>query len=69
MSDAGDLAQERETSMRDVALEAHRRRLRPPERDSARLCRSCGDAIEEGRRAAVPGTQICAWCARQISRG
>lgn len=68
MSDMADEAQEREQRFRDVALEAHRSRLRAT-KESPHVCVSCGGEIEQERRLAVPGTQVCAFCARQIARG
>lgn len=68
MGDNVDRAQEREQLMRDVALEAHRRRPRPTGQ-SPHVCTSCEGEIEETRRFEVPGTNVCAWCAGQIARG
>lgn len=36
--------------------------------DSATHCYCCGDAIPQGRRAAVPGVQNCAECQSEIER-
>lgn len=30
--------------------------------DSAHTCAECGEAIDERRRAAVPGVQLCVFC-------
>jgi len=69
VSDTADEASEREQLLRDAALKAHQIRSCSPLRESAIHCASCGDEIEEGRRKAVPGTQVCVWCASQITRG
>lgn len=64
--DLADLAQEREERLRAAALSAARRA--PAQRDSARNCISCGEAIPEKRRTAVPGVQTCAFCQSQAER-
>ncbi len=66
MADTGDLAAEREAVIREAALAASRRR-RNATGDSAYFCRSCGERIPDGRREAVPGTNVCGFCARQLS--
>jgi len=61
-----DHAAEREQADRDDALARHRARPRPAG-DSAYSCRSCGERIPEARRQAVPGTNVCGFCARQLT--
>ncbi len=68
MPDTGDLAAEREEGFRAAALAAVRDRPRP-EGDSAYFCCSCGERILDARRDAVPGTNVCGWCARDLAGG
>ncbi|BAE49274.1 TraR/DksA C4-type zinc finger protein [Paramagnetospirillum magneticum] len=66
MADLADLAKEREEANREAALAAFRARARPTG-ESAYFCRSCGERIPDERRAAVPGTNHCTFCAQQIT--
>ena len=65
MADIVDHASERETTDRAAALAAVRDRPRPTGA-SAYLCNSCGERIPDARRAAVPGTNVCGFCARHL---
>ncbi len=68
MPDSGDLAADREAADREAALAAFRSRPRASG-ESARDCFSCGEPIPEPRRKSIPGTNICGFCARQLTRG
>ncbi len=48
----------------DASVEdaVQRARSRLPQGESARNCRSCGAAIPEARRKAVPGVRLCLPC-------
>lgn len=68
MSDAIDLAQEREEEMRaDALAELARRADGHAARISAHYC-ACGESIPEARRLSVPGVQTCIDCQRNIER-
>lgn len=65
MTDLTDITSEREAEINGDALEEHRRH--DPTRgktvaDSATHCGSCGQAISEARRKAVPGAVFCFDC-------
>ncbi|MBI3445623.1 MAG: TraR/DksA C4-type zinc finger protein [Magnetospirillum sp.] len=66
MADASDLATEREDRDREAALAAFRDRRRLVA-ESQVFCLSCGGRIPEARRHAVPGTNVCGFCARQLT--
>ncbi len=51
-----------DASVRD-AVENARRRL--PSGESLTHCEECGDAIPEGRRAAMPGVRYCVPCQQE----
>lgn len=68
MADAGDEASEREERDRQASIAAFRSRPRPSG-ESAYFCRSCGKGIPDERRAAVPGTNVCGFCARHLTGG
>lgn len=67
MADLADIAQGLEERHRSAALA--RLAGRGPERESLHHCTSCGERIEEARRAAVKGCRTCAFCQEQIERG
>ncbi len=62
MTDVIDRACEREEEMRQDALAELARRNRQTACESARFCAGCEVEIPEGRRQAVPGTQLCVDC-------
>jgi len=64
--DIGDLAAEREEGFRAAALAAVRNRPKTAGA-SAYFCHSCGERIPDARREAVPGTNVCGFCARQLT--
>jgi phage/conjugal plasmid C-4 type zinc finger TraR family protein len=68
MADIIDLAQQREEADREAALTAFQNRPRP-KGESAYLCASCGERIDEQRRRAVRGTQFCTFCAQRLDGG
>lgn len=57
--DAIDAACELEQLQREAAIQKHRIDRNAV---SATHCDECGDAIEEDRRRAVPGCQMCSSC-------
>lgn len=57
--DSIDTACELEQLQREAAIQKHRIDRNAV---SATHCDECGDAIEEARRRAVPGCQMCASC-------
>ena len=63
MSDAADRAQE-QLERAQAAFEQQR----PAPAVSAMICADCGEAIEEARRAAVPGCSRCACCQVEYER-
>jgi phage/conjugal plasmid C-4 type zinc finger TraR family protein len=65
MPDVADLASEREDWNREAALDAFRHRPKPSG-ESAYFCNSCGERIPDARRLAVPGTNVCGFCAMQL---
>jgi hypothetical protein len=83
MPDIADLAADREQQLRDDALAAHHRsqRLARASRptadwpglledpDAPAPCALCGEPIPPARVAAVPDTQTCIDCARELERG
>lgn len=83
MPDIADLAADREQQLRDDALAAHQRsqRLARASRptadwpglledpDAPAPCALCGEPIPPARVAAVPDTQTCIDCARELERG
>jgi len=66
MPDFADEAKVREEAELEAALTAFKARPKPSG-ESAYFCRSCGERIEDGRREAVPGTNVCGFCARQLT--
>ena len=66
MADDGDRASAAEQRNRAAALAAVLDRPRSTE-ESAYFCCSCGERIPDARREAVPGTNVCGWCARQLT--
>jgi len=66
VSDFADEAKVREEAELAAVLTAFKARPKPSG-VSAYFCRSCGERIEEKRRDAVPGTNVCAFCARQLT--
>ena len=52
----------------DASVEdaVQRARSRLPQGESARNCRSCGAAIPEARRKAVPGVRLCIACQSEL---
>ncbi len=66
MADECDLAAEREEKARSAAIARHQGRKRP-EGEGPGVCVSCGEEIPEARREAVPGTNTCGFCARELS--
>jgi len=66
MADSADLASERETADRAAAVAAVLDRPRPAGK-SAYLCNSCRERIPDARREAVPGTNVCGFCARHLT--
>jgi phage/conjugal plasmid C-4 type zinc finger TraR family protein len=69
MADWCDEAAAREEKFRAAAIARHQGRKRP-DGESPGACVSCGEEIPQARREAVPGTDVCGFCARElISRG
>lgn len=68
MSDVIDRACEREEEMRRDALAEQARRAATVAGDSALVCIECDTEIPEGRRIAIPGTQLCVECQRLRER-
>ena len=66
MADVIDAASDREEADRAAALAAVRNRPKPAA-ESAYFCKSCGERIPDARREAVPGTNVCGFCARQLT--
>jgi RNA polymerase-binding transcription factor DksA len=64
-ADYADLAVEREMEAL-MALRAARDAMAPLE--SADLCAQCGDQISSARQIAVPGCQLCTYCAEDQER-
>ena len=48
----------------DDAVEQARRRI--PQGESLTHCESCGEAIAEARRQALPGVRLCIACQQQL---
>lgn len=65
MADVADLAAEAEAKHRAAALAARNRPKSTGE--SAYFCSSCGERIPDARREAVPGTNVCGFCARHLT--
>ncbi len=64
-ADRADLLAEREMAHL-MALRAARDAMAPLE--SADLCAVCGDQISSARQIAVPGCQMCTYCAEDQER-
>lgn len=68
MADIADEAKAADDSFQAAALRAHLAR-RPPARESSYFCGCCGERIPDARREAVPGTDLCTFCASQLDKG
>ena len=58
----GAVQEQIDASVED-AVEQARRRI--PQGESLRHCESCGEAIPEARRKALPGVRLCIDCQQQ----
>lgn len=67
MTDICDHAQALEERQRDAAINRVRDSVKAHGVEVT-CCMTCGDEIEEARRAAVPGTKRCASCQREAER-
>lgn len=64
--DVADLAQDNDFT--EAALRAHQSGLHRRSGVSAYRCDECGDAIDERRRQAEPGTEHCTECKDTLER-
>lgn len=61
----GAVHEQIEASIEDAVKRA---RLNMSSGESSMLCKACGVAIQEARRAAVPGVQFCVTCQSVIEK-